>query len=173
MCLWYQILSETKLETVHWVQQSYLSLSSVAEWVRNSCGRSMAACIFVRDRRKVNEYCCWCQLLFWASGTMEGDHLVLVSPLVMGKWIVRERSVEPHLSLDSSISLFIFPPHAQGGLPNSCNYVCVCVCVSVWSRDALHVGNACSLNFHICSTVYTYVGAVVVIAFLMRFRLKN
>lgn len=50
---------------------------------------------------------------------MEGDHLVPVSSFVMGKWIVRERSVEPHLCLDSSISLFIFPPHGQGGLPNS------------------------------------------------------
>ncbi len=44
---------------------------------------------------------------------MEGDHLVPVSPFVMGKWIVREGSVEPHLCLDSSISLFIFPHMAR------------------------------------------------------------
>lgn len=41
---------------------------------------------------------------------MEGDHWVFVSPSVMGKWIVRERSAGLHLCFDSSISLFIFSP---------------------------------------------------------------
>lgn len=57
---------------------------------------------------------------------MEGDHLVPVSPFVMWKWIVRERGVKPHLCLDSSISLFMFPPHGQGSLPNACTRVCMC-----------------------------------------------
>ena len=144
-----------ELETVHWVRESYLAFPSVAEWVFRICegGQRWPASLFVWDRRKVNEYCCWCLLPFAACGKMEGDHLVLVSPLVMGKWIERERSVEPHLCLDSSISLFIFPPHAKGGLPNSCHGECVCVCDSVWSLDALQTGNAFSLNFNIYSNV--------------------
>lgn len=92
-------------------------------------GQRWPASLFGWDRLKVNEYCCWCLLVFWATGKMEGNHLVPGSPFVTGKWIVRERSVKPHLCLDSSISLFLSPPHGQGALPNSCTGVCVWVCL--------------------------------------------
>lgn len=60
---------------------------------------------------------------------MEGDHWAPMSRFLMGKWIVRERSVGPHLCLDSSISLFIFPPTWSG---RHAKFVHLCVRVGLF-----------------------------------------
>lgn len=82
---------------------------------------------------------------------MEGDHWAFMSPYVMEKWIVRERSAEPHFCFDSSISLFIFPHMVR----QACQiYAPMCVLVYLISRS--NACNACSLN----SIAYVCVGAI-------------
>lgn len=124
---------------------SFVLLNGRVSFQIGAGGQRPHASSFVWDRRKVNDYCCWCLLLFWTSGKKEGDYLVPLSPLGMGKWIVRERSVEPHLRLDSSISLFIFP-YTWPGQPAKSMHMCEHE--YVWSVDALQTGNAFSLNFN-------------------------
>lgn len=116
------------------------------EWVCAG-GQRQPAALFAGDRWKVNEHHRRCRLPFWGSGKTEGDYSVPVSPIVIWKRIVRERSVEPHLSLVSWISLFMFLPHALGSLPTTMQ-----PCVHVCAR--MQTANACSLNFHIYAIEY-------------------
>lgn len=146
-----------KLETVHWVQVSYLSFSSVAEWAPNSCGRSTAACIFVCMRETEAK---------WV--------LLLVSTFILSQWKDGGRSFGAQVPLCNGemdcerkecrasfmpwfLNLFIYISPTWSGRPAKFVQVCVCVGGSVWSLDAVRTGNACSLNFNIYSIAYMLV----------------
>ncbi len=152
MCLWYQILSEVKLETVHWVQASYLSFSSGAEWVPNLCRRSVAACIFVCMRETEGK---WVLLLVstfilsqWKDG---GRSFAACVPLRNGEMDCERKECRASF-MPWFLNLFIYISPTWSGWPAKFKHMCTCG--SVWSLDALQTENERSLTGNIYSPAY-------------------
>lgn len=150
MCLWYQILSEVELETVHWVQASYLSFYPLAERVPDACGRSAVARLCAGLWEAQGKWVLLLVSTFIPSQRSDGGRSFGACVPVRNGEMDCERKECRASFMSWFLNLFIYISPTWSGRPAKAVHAAARA-GPVWSLDSLQTGNARSLNFNIYS----------------------